>query len=85
MKETIAGREVTEEQISKWVDEAEAGYDPAELKKRGRPGPGRPGRGTSPSQVVAVRFTSEELKQIDDRARAANISRSALIREAVLS
>lgn len=49
---------VSEEQIDKWVKEAEAGYDVEELKKRGR---GRPGRGAKPTQVVAVRFTEEEL------------------------
>ena len=27
MRETIAGKEVTEEQIEKWVQEAEAGYN----------------------------------------------------------
>lgn len=80
MRETIAGKEVTEEQIEKWVQEAEAGYNATQLKKRGRPG-----RGAEPSQVVAIRFTAAELKRIDQRAAQENITRSALIREAVLA
>ena len=40
-REMIKGVPVTEEQISEWVAEAEAGYDVEALKKRGR---GRPGR-----------------------------------------
>ena len=44
--ETINGKPVTDEQIQAWADEAEAGYDYAALKKRGR---GRPGRGAVPS------------------------------------
>lgn len=40
-RETINGVPVTEEQIAAWAAEAEAGYDVAALKKRGR---GRPGR-----------------------------------------
>lgn len=82
MKETIRGVPVSEEQIAAWVEEAESGYDVAALRKHGR---GRPGRGASPSQVVAVRFTSEELSELDRRAAVRNMSRSALIREAVLA
>lgn len=82
MEETIKGVPVTEVQIEQWVAEAEAGYDVAVMKKRGR---GRPGRGEAPSQVVAVRFTPEELAMLDARAEARHVSRSALIREATLA
>ncbi|MDK6907396.1 ribbon-helix-helix domain-containing protein [Actinotignum timonense] len=82
MAETIKGIPVTEEQIQTWTAEAEAGYDVDALTKRGR---GRPGRGAVPSQVVAVRFTPEEIKAIDARARELNVTRSELIREAVLA
>ena len=34
---TVNGQPVTDEQIQAWSDEAEAGYDPAQLKRRGRP------------------------------------------------
>lgn len=71
---------VSEEQIRQWADEAEAGYDVEELKRRGR---GRPGRGTEPMQVVAVRLTAEELAAIDVIAERKHISRSEAIRRAL--
>ncbi|UNK45726.1 ribbon-helix-helix domain-containing protein [Arthrobacter sulfonylureivorans] len=78
--ETINGAPVSEEQIAEWAAEAEAGYDVDALKKRGR---GRPGRGAKPSQVVALRLTSEELAAIDDRAAREGKTRSEVIREAL--
>lgn len=80
--ETIGGKPVSEEQIQQWAAEAEAGYDVAALKKRGR---GRPGRGAEPSQVIAVRLTQEELESIDARAAHEGKSRSEVIREAIAS
>lgn len=82
MSETINGSPVTEEEIDKWAAEAEIGYDVDALIKRGR---GRPGRGAAPSQVVAVRFTPEEIEAIDTRAKKLGVTRSELIREAVLA
>lgn len=81
-RETIKGIPVTEEQIAGWVSEAEAGYDVKALKKRGR---GRPGRGAQPSQVVAIRFTPEELDELDARAESEGTTRSEVIREALFS
>lgn len=78
--ETINGVPVTEEQIAAWAAEAEAGYDVAALKKRGR---GRPGRGSMPSQIVALRLTPEEVSSIDERAHREGKSRSDVIREAL--
>jgi predicted transcriptional regulator len=78
--ETINGRPVTEEQITAWAAEAEAGYDPAELKKRGR---GRPGRGAEPSHVVTLRLTAAEIAGLDARASQQGKSRSDIIREAL--
>jgi hypothetical protein len=78
--ETINGVSVTEEQIGAWAAEAEAGYDVATLKKRGR---GRPGRGAEPSQVVALRLTTEEIAEIDARAAREGKTRSDIIREAL--
>lgn len=71
---------VTEEQIQRWTDGAEAGYDVDELKQRGR---GRPGRGAEPMQVVAVRLTAEELEALDAAAAKNDISRSEAIRAAL--
>lgn len=78
--ETINGVPVTQEQIAAWASEAEAGYDVAALKKRGR---GRPGRGAQASQVVTLRLTVEELAVIDARAEREGKTRSELIREAL--
>lgn len=71
---------VSDEQIQKWADEAEAGYDIGELKRRGR---GRPGRGAEPMQVVAVRLTADEIAALDELAEQAHLSRSEAIRRAL--
>ena len=73
---------LNEEQIQKWADEAEAGYDVEELQRRGR---GRPGRGAEPMQVVAVRLTTEELDALDAVAAKHEMSRSEAIRAALAS
>lgn len=70
----------TDEQIQQWADEAEAGYDVEELKRRGR---GRPGRGAEPMQVVAVRLTAEEIAVLDAMAEQQHLSRSEAIRRAL--
>ena len=69
-----------EEQIQGWAEEAGAGYDVDELKRRGR---GRPGRGAEPMQVVAVRLTTEELDALDAVAATHEMSRSEAIRAAL--
>ena len=79
-RETINGVPVTEEQIAAWAAEAEAGYDVEVLKRRGR---GRPGRGSEPSQVVALRLTAQEIAVLDARAEREGKSRSEVIREAL--
>jgi predicted transcriptional regulator len=71
---------VSEKQIQKWADEAEAGYDVDELERRGR---GRPGRGAEPMQVVAVRLTAEEVAALDAAAAKKDMSRSEAIRTAL--
>jgi uncharacterized protein (DUF4415 family) len=81
-KETINGQPVSEEQIAAWAVEAQAGYDVAVLKKRGR---GRPGRGAEPSQVVALRLTADEIALLDARAAREGKSRSEIIRDALTS
>lgn len=70
----------TKEQIEKWADEAEVGYDVEELKRRGR---GRPGRGAEPMQVVAVRLTAEEIASLDAIADREHLTRSEAIRRAL--
>ena len=64
---------MSEQKNQAWADEAEAGHDVDELKRRG---PGRPGRGAAPMQVVAVRLTAEELDALDAAAARNHMSRS---------
>jgi hypothetical protein len=71
---------VREQQIQEWADEAVAGYDVDDLKRRRR---GRPGRGAAPMQVVAVRLTADELDALDAAAAKNHMSRSEAIRAAL--
>ncbi|WP_175499614.1 ribbon-helix-helix protein, CopG family [Cellulomonas marina] len=71
---------VDDEQIQRWADEAEAGYDVDALIRRRR---GRPGRGAEPMQVVAVRLTAEELEALDAAAAKNHMTRSEAIRAAL--
>ncbi len=71
---------ITQNQLDTWVSEAEQGYDLEALKKRGR---GRPGRGTDPAQVVAVRLTADELSALDRLAAEKHLTRSELVRQAI--
>lgn len=79
-QETINGVAVTEAQIEQWAADAEAGFDIAAIKRRGR---GRPGRGAEAAQVVAIRLTAEEIAHIDAAAARSGTSRSELIRAAL--
>jgi hypothetical protein len=76
--ETINGVPVTDKQIQEWADEAEAGYDVALLKKRGR----KP-KGEGPAKVVPVRLDGTLLAVLDERAEHEHVSRSEVIREAI--
>jgi hypothetical protein len=80
MGRTIRGREVAEEEVDEWVDEAEAGYDVDDLRKRVI---GRPTRGTEASQVVPVRLTADELAAVMARAEREHLNRSEAIRAAI--
>ena len=74
--------EVTQEMVEAWAVQAEAGYDVEQLKRRER---GRPGRGTEPMQVVAVRLTADEMQALDAVAARDQVSRSEAIRRALAS
>lgn len=80
MKERrIQGKIVSDEQVQRWADEAERGYDVDELLQRW----GRPYRAGSASRVVATRFTDDELVELMERANREGIDRSTAIRQAV--
>ncbi|SMG60367.1 Ribbon-helix-helix protein, copG family [Rhodococcus rhodochrous J3] len=76
--ETIDRTPVTDEMIEQWADEAEAGYDVAALRKRGRPT-----LGEGPATVVPVRMDKALLKALNTRAEQEHVSRSEAIREAI--
>lgn len=55
----LHGVPVSDEQIQAWADEAERGYDLADLPS---PRPGRPPVGEGPAAAVAVRLDEQTLK-----------------------
>lgn len=75
---TMQGKPISDDQVNQWVDEAERGYDPEALSRRGRPG-----RGSMPATMVTVRLTAEELNELTKTAKARDLNRSEAIRQAV--
>ncbi|MFF7290914.1 ribbon-helix-helix protein, CopG family [Microbacterium sp. NPDC008134] len=80
MARKMQGREVSEAEVDRWVDEAEAGYDVDDLRRRMG---GRPSRGGVASEVVPVRLTTAELDAVMRRAEKENLNRSEAIRAAL--
>lgn len=78
-KRMIQGREISDEQVQAWADEAESGYDVDELQRRW----GRPPRAGKASRVVPTRFSDEELSELMARAEREGLDRSTAIRTAV--
>ncbi len=75
----IDGREVSQDDVQVMADEAETGYDVAQLKRRG----GRRRMGSAPAEVVPVRIDPELKAAIDARVAADDSSTSEVIREAL--
>jgi len=73
------GRVVSQRDVQVMADEAEAGYDVKQLKRRG----GRRRMGSAPAEVVPVRIDPELKAAIDARAAADHSSTSEVIREAL--
>ncbi|MEX5296270.1 CopG family transcriptional regulator [Kocuria sp. CPCC 205268] len=76
---TSKGRPVTENQIERLAREAEAGYDPAELRRSG----GRRPIGSAAARVVPVRLDPELDAALKQRAQADNTTASEVIRDAL--
>lgn len=76
--ETVGGKPVTDEQIRTWADDAEKGFDPEDLRRRGRPR-----LGDGPSTVIPVRMDEDLLEALNEKADHDGISRSEAIRQAV--
>jgi hypothetical protein len=71
---------VSDEQVASWANEAETGYDVAELKQRGRP---RLGSGVA--QVATVRLDPDLDAALTSRAETDNMTRSEVLRAALQS
>jgi hypothetical protein len=76
---TSRGVPLTDDDIQRLADEAEAGCDPSQLRPRG----GRPLMGSAPAVVVPVRLDPELRAAVDARAKAEHTSTSDIIREAL--
>ena len=76
---TSKGRPVDESEIARLVAEAEDGYDPDALRRRG----GRRPMGSGPADVVPVRLDPELKAQVESRAQHDHMSTSEVIREAL--
>ena len=76
---TSRGTPLTDDAIELLADEAEAGYDPRQLRPRG----GRPRMGSAPAEVVPVRLDPELRAAVEARATADQTSMSEIIREAL--
>jgi hypothetical protein len=77
---TKTGKVPTDADIEAMADEAERGYDVAELKTRRRC---RPMLGTAPAEVVPVRLDPDLKQAVEARAQAEHTTTSEIIREAL--
>ena len=75
------GTAITYEMVERIADEAEEGYDVAEIERR-RTG-GRPAMGSGPASVESVRLDPELKRELLLRASKDGISVSEVIREAL--
>jgi hypothetical protein len=77
------GTVITDEMVEKMTDDAEAGYDVAEIERRRARG--RPAMGSGPASVESVRLDPELKRELLLRASKDGISVSEVIREALRS
>jgi hypothetical protein len=76
---TSQGRPLPEKEIDRLAREAEAGYDPAVLRRSG----GRKPIGSAAARVVPVRLDPELDAAVKQRALAENSTTSEVIRDAL--
>lgn len=77
-RRTRSGRELTDELIEKFVDEAEAGFDVARLRVRGRPR-----MGTAPARSFPVRLEPALRAALDERAAEEHRPAAEVVRDAL--
>lgn len=73
------GEPVTDDLVQRLADQAEAGYDPARLRRAG----GRKPLGSAPARVIPVRLDPELEQALRERAEADHSNASEVIREAL--
>ena len=76
---TSRGQLVDDAEIERLAAEAEVGYEPATLRRRG----GRPLMGTAPAEVVPVRLDPTLRTAVEKRAELDHTTTSDVIREAL--
>lgn len=76
---SMAGVELTDEVLEHMAAEAEAGLDPAKLRRR----LGRPTMGSRPAETLPVRLDPELRKALDERAAAEDTTASDVVRRAL--
>lgn len=77
---TADGTPITDEMVERMADEAERGYDVAELRRRRG---GRPPMGSAAASVESVRLDPELKRELLLRAAEEGISVSEAIRRAI--
>ena len=79
---TKSGEPITEEMLEQFVEEAERGYEPGQLKGRRR-GPGRPPLGDAAKSVESVRLEPDLRNEVARRADAEGVTVSEVILRAL--
>lgn len=74
-----AGVELTDEVLEWMADEAEAGLEVSQLRRR----PGRPAMGSGPAESFPVRLEPELRHALDERAAQDETTPSEVVREAL--
>jgi hypothetical protein len=74
-----AGVELTDEVLERMAQEAEAGLDGTELRRR----PGRPAMGSGPADTLPVRLDPELRRAVEERASADDTTASDVVRTAL--
>jgi predicted transcriptional regulator len=76
---SATGVELTDEVLDRMAEEAEAGLDVTQLRRR----PGRPAMGSGPADPFPVRLDPELRAALDERAASDDTTASDVIREAL--
>lgn len=76
---TKAGVELTDDVLDELAEQAEAGLDVTNLRRR----PGRPSMGSGPADSLPVRLDPELRRALDERAAAEHTTASDVVREAL--